>query len=38
VDCAFLARLVAEGRLDEDEAFELVKDLTVGLVKKAYKL
>ncbi|HWZ50989.1 MAG TPA: glucuronate isomerase [Granulicella sp.] len=38
VDCAFLARLVAEGRLDEDEAFELARELTVGLVKRAYKL
>jgi glucuronate isomerase len=38
VDSAFLARLVAEGRLDEDEAFELVQDLTVNLVRKAYKL
>jgi len=38
VDCAFLARLVAEGRLDEDEAFELAKELTMGLVKKAYRL
>ena len=38
VDCAFLARLVAEHRLDEEEAFELVRELTVGLVKKAYKL
>jgi len=38
VDCAFLGRLVAEGRLDEDEAFELAKDLTVNLVRKAYKL
>jgi glucuronate isomerase len=38
VDCAFLARLVAEGRLDEDEAFEVVRELTVGLVRKAYKL
>jgi glucuronate isomerase len=38
VDCAFLARLVAEHRLDEAEAFELVKDLTVNLVRKAYKL
>jgi glucuronate isomerase len=38
VDCAFLARLVAEGRLDEEEAFEVVRELTVGLVKKAYKL
>jgi glucuronate isomerase len=38
VDCAFLGRLVAERRLDEDEAFEVVKDLTVNLVRKAYKL
>jgi len=38
VDCAFLGRLVAEGRLDEDEAFEVAKDLTVTLAKKAYKL
>ena len=38
VDCAFLARLVAEHRLDEEEAFELVRELTVGLVKKAYRL
>jgi glucuronate isomerase len=38
VDCAFVGRLVAEHRLDEDEAFEVVKDLTVNLVKKAYKL
>ncbi len=38
VDCAFLGRLVAEHRLDEDEAFDVVKDLTVNLVRKAYKL
>jgi glucuronate isomerase len=38
VDCAFLGRLVAEHRLDEDEAFELAQELTVGLVRKAYKL
>jgi glucuronate isomerase len=38
IDCAFLARLVAEHRLDEDEAFEVVQDLTVNLVRKAYKL
>jgi glucuronate isomerase len=38
VDCAFLGRLVAEGRLDEDEALELAQDLTVNLVKKAYRL
>jgi glucuronate isomerase len=38
VDCAFLGRLVAEHRLEEDEAFELAHQLTVDLVKKAYKL
>ena len=38
IDCAFLARLVAEHRLDEDEAFTLAQDLTVTLVRKAYKL
>lgn len=38
VDAAFLAQLVAEHRLDEDEAVELAQDLTVGLVRKAYKL
>jgi glucuronate isomerase len=37
-DCAFLARLVAEHRLDEDEAVEVAHDLTYGLVKKAYRL
>jgi glucuronate isomerase len=38
VDCAFLGRLVAEHSLDEDEAFEVIQDLTVNLVKNAYKL
>lgn len=38
VDCAFLGRLVAEHRLDEAEAFEVVQDLAVNLVRKAYKL
>jgi glucuronate isomerase len=38
IDSAFLARLVAEHRLDEDEAAELAHELTYGLVKKAYKL
>lgn len=37
-DCAFLARLVVEHRLEEDEAFELAQDLTVNLVRKAYRL
>ncbi|HWB33631.1 MAG TPA: glucuronate isomerase [Acidobacteriaceae bacterium] len=38
VDCAFLGRLVAEHRLDEDEAFQVVQDLAVNLVRKAYRL
>ncbi|GBL05964.1 glucuronate isomerase [Glaciecola sp. KUL10] len=38
MDCNFLSQLVAEHRLDEDEAFELAHDLSYGLAKKAYKL
>lgn len=38
VDCAFLATLVATGRLDGDEAFEVAHDLTYRLVKQAYRL
>ncbi len=38
VDCAFLARLVAEHRLDIDEARELAPELAYGLAKRAYKL
>ena len=38
IDCAFLARLVAEHRLDEDEAAELARELTNGLARRAYKL
>ena len=38
MDCAFLARLVSEHRLGEDEAFEVACDLTYGLAKKAYRL
>jgi glucuronate isomerase len=38
VDSAFLARLVVEHRLNEDEAVEVIRDLTVGLVRKAYRL
>jgi glucuronate isomerase len=37
-DSAFLARLVAEHRIDEEEAFELAQDLTVNLVRKTYRL
>ncbi|HET9640047.1 MAG TPA: glucuronate isomerase [Allosphingosinicella sp.] len=38
VDCAFLARLVAEGRLQDWEAAELAHELAYGLVKRAYRL
>ncbi|KQR82284.1 glucuronate isomerase [Sphingomonas sp. Leaf343] len=38
VDCAWLARLVAEHRLADWEAAELAHDLTVGLVRRAYRL
>jgi len=38
MDCAFLARLVAEGRLEEDEAQEVARALAYDLVKAAYKL
>jgi glucuronate isomerase len=37
-DCAFLARLVAEHRLELDEALELAHDLAYRLAKSAYKL
>jgi glucuronate isomerase len=37
-DSAFLARLVAEHRIAEEEAFELAQDLTVNLVRKTYRL
>ena len=37
-DCSYLAELVATGRLDEDEAFELAADLAYGLAKQAYRL
>lgn len=38
MDCAFLARLVVEHRLDEDEAHEVAHALAYGLVKAAYRL
>jgi len=38
IDCVWLARLVAEHRLDEDEAVEVAHDLACNLVRKAYKL
>lgn len=38
VDCSYLAHLVTTGRLRENEAHELAKDLTYNLVKSAYQL
>ena len=38
VDSAYLGRLVAEHRLDMQEAEELIQDLTVGLARKVYRL
>ncbi|HYJ53205.1 MAG TPA: glucuronate isomerase, partial [Allosphingosinicella sp.] len=38
MDCAFLARLVAEHRLEEEEAHELARALAYDLAKAAYKL
>jgi glucuronate isomerase len=38
IDCGFLARLVAEHRLPEDEAHEVARDLAYNLAKRAYKL
>lgn len=38
VDCAYLATLVASGRLAEDEAHEVIHDLSYRLAKQAYRL
>ena len=38
VDCAFLARLVSEHRLREEEARELAPELAYTLAKRAYRL
>ncbi|HXW72946.1 MAG TPA: glucuronate isomerase [Methylocella sp.] len=38
IDCAYLAELVATGRLEEDEAAELAIDLAYNLAKLAYRL
>ena len=38
IDCGFLAELVAEHRLEEDEAHEVARALAYDLVKAAYKL
>jgi glucuronate isomerase len=38
MDCRFLAQLVAEHKIEADEAFELAPELAHGLAKRAYKL
>jgi glucuronate isomerase len=38
VDCAFLARLVAEHRLEDWEAVEIAHELTNGLARRAYRI
>lgn len=38
MDCGFLAELVCDHRLDEDEAGEIARDLAYTLVKKAYRI
>ena len=38
MDCAYLAKLVAEHQLEEEEALEVAKDLAYTLAKKAYRL
>jgi glucuronate isomerase len=38
MDCSFLAKLVAEHQLQEDEALEIAHDLAYRLVKEAYRL
>lgn len=38
MDCYFLSNLVAQHRIDLNEAMDLAYDLTYGLTKKAYKL
>jgi glucuronate isomerase len=38
IDCSYLARLVAEHRIDEEEGYEIAKELAYGLARKAYRL
>jgi glucuronate isomerase len=38
LDCGYLAGLVADHRLDLDEAHEVARELAYGLVKRAYRL
>ena len=38
IDAGYLARLVAEHQLDEDEAQEMIVDLVVGRPREVFKL
>ncbi|WP_298835771.1 glucuronate isomerase [uncultured Roseobacter sp.] len=38
VDCAWLARMVADHRLREDEAFDMIEELSCGLARRTYRL
>jgi len=38
IDCRFLATLVVEHKIREDEAFDLAPELAYGLAKRAYRL
>lgn len=38
MDCSFLAKLVAEHRMDEDDAFEVAEDLSYKWARRAYRL
>jgi glucuronate isomerase len=38
IDCGFLAELVSEHRIEEDEAAELAQDLTYHFARRAYRL
>ncbi len=38
VDCAFLATLIAEHRIETSQAEQIARELAYGLVKKAYRL
>jgi glucuronate isomerase len=38
MDCSYLARLVVEHQIHEDEAFELAGELAGGLARRAYRL
>ncbi|MGA0170614.1 MAG: glucuronate isomerase, partial [Pseudomonadales bacterium] len=38
MDCRFLAEWVMEGRIDEDDAMNLISVLTLDLVLEAYRL